>query len=53
MYGLWAKLRYGYPIYFDCSKKKLIDTLFDLADGDINTIADLGGIYKVHGTYTI
>ena len=52
MYGLWAKLRYGYPIYFDCSKKKLIDTLFDLADDDINTIADLGGIYKVHGAYT-
>ena len=52
VYGLWAKIRYGYPIYFDRSKKKLIDTLFDLANGDINTITDLGGIYKVHGAYS-
>ncbi len=50
-YGLWAKLVYGYPIYFDRTKKLLIDTLFELANDDINTIADLGGIYKVHGAY--
>ncbi len=52
IYGLWAKLMYGYPIYFDRSKKRLIDTLFELADGDINIIADLGGIYKIHGAYS-
>ena len=28
-YGLWAKLVYGYPIYFDRTKKLLIDTLFE------------------------
>lgn len=52
IYGLWAKLMYGYPVYFDRLKKMLIDTLFELADGDINTIADLGGIYKIHGAYS-
>jgi len=52
IYGLWAKLMYGYPIYFDRAKKMLIDTLFELAEDDINTIADLGGIYKVHGAYS-
>lgn len=51
-YGLWVKLVYGYPIYFDRTKKLLIDTLFELADDNITTIADLGGIYKVHGAYT-
>ncbi len=51
-YGLWAKLKYGYPIYFDRSKKMLIDSLFAIADDKINTIADLGGVYKVHGAYS-
>ncbi|MFQ6677350.1 MAG: hypothetical protein ACE5D0_03425 [Fidelibacterota bacterium] len=52
IYGLWAKIAYGYPIYFDRSKKMLIDRLFELTDGDIKTIADLGGIYKIHGAYS-
>lgn len=52
IYGLWVKLMFGYPIYFDRSKKMLIDVLFELADGEINTIVDLGGIYKVHGAYS-
>ncbi len=39
-------------MYFDRTKKILIDTLFELSDNNINTVADLGGIYKINGAYS-
>ena len=31
IYGLWAKMRYGYSFYFDLQKKMLIDILFKVS----------------------
>ncbi len=52
LHGLAGCALHGYPLKFDYTKKRLIDSAFRLVVPAPRSFADLGGVWGIDGAYT-
>ncbi len=52
LHGLFGFIGHGFPLRFNYEKKNLIDYAFNNPDLHLQSLADLGGVWKIDGAYT-